>query len=105
MLTGASAFESSSGHIILVVIIRIFYFMPFYVYILYSEAFDKFYVGQTNDVYSRLARHNSGTEKATLPYRPWKLIWFAEKTSRAQAILLLKNLSKERLHTFIIKYS
>jgi GIY-YIG catalytic domain-containing protein len=39
--------------------------MPFYVYILYSKPFDKFYIGQTNDFNARLKRHNIGNEKFT----------------------------------------
>ncbi len=82
--------------------------MKFYVYILYSEVFDKFYVGQTDNIEIRLARHNAGTEKATRPYKPWYLKWYTEKQSRAEAMQLekkLKNLSKERLKSFIQKYS
>jgi len=67
------------------------------VYILYTAEFNKFYIGQTADVDQRLLRHNSGSEKATLPYRPWVLKWFTEKPSRAEAMQLekkLKNLTK-----------
>ncbi len=82
--------------------------MSCFVYILYSDSFDKFYIGQTNDVESRVKRHNAGTEKATKPYLPWRLIWFTEKSSRQEAMELekkLKNLSKSRLLIFIQKYS
>ncbi len=82
--------------------------MQYYVYILYTEKFDKFYIGQTNNIFDRLQRHNSGSEKATKPYVPWILLWYTEKPSRAEAMILekkLKNLSKERLHQFIQKYS
>jgi putative endonuclease len=81
--------------------------MPFYVYILYTEKFDKFYIGQTDDVTNRLHRHNSGYEKATKPYIPWVMVWYTEKPSRAEAMQLekkLKNLSKERIRDFIKKY-
>ncbi|MBI1781261.1 MAG: GIY-YIG nuclease family protein [Sphingobacteriales bacterium] len=81
--------------------------MPYYVYILYSEKFDKFYIGQTDDVTNRLHRHNSGYEKATKPYVPWIMVWHTEKGSRAEAMQLekkLKNLSKERIRAFIKKY-
>ncbi len=83
-------------------------FMKYFTYILYSEAFDTFYKGQTNNVLERLHRHNSGREKATARYRPWKLVWFTEKKSRTEAMALerkLKNLSKERTKEFIVKYS
>ncbi len=82
--------------------------MKYFVYILYSEAFDSYYKGQTNNVPKRVQRHNSGLEKATARYRPWKLAWFTEKKSRSEAVILerkLKNLSKERTSSFINKYS
>jgi len=80
----------------------------FYVYILFSESFNRFYIGQTNNIDNRLSRHNAGTEKATKPYIPWVLKWHTTKPNRAEAIILekkLKNLSKERLLSFIEKYT
>jgi putative endonuclease len=82
--------------------------MSYFVYILYSENHDKYYIGQTNNIEERLKRHNAGSEKATRPYLPWKMIWSTEKISRSEAMLLekkLKNLSKARLREFIIKYT
>jgi predicted GIY-YIG superfamily endonuclease len=43
----------------------------FFVYILFSKKFDKYYVGQTNDFTNRLKRHNDGYDGFTKPYRPW----------------------------------
>lgn len=82
--------------------------MRFFVYILYSEKFDVFYKGQTQDIKQRLILHNNGKVSFTKRYLPWKLLWFTEKDSRAEAMLLerkLKNLSKARLIQFIEKYS
>lgn len=82
--------------------------MSHYVYILYTEKFDKFYIGQTNDVSDRLRRHNSGTEKTTKPFIPWVMLWFTSKETRSEAMILekkLKNLSKERIKSFIEKHS
>ena len=82
--------------------------MAFYVYILYSEEYDSFYKGQTNNVEERLERHNKGLVKSTSRYKPWTLIWFTEKSTRKEAVNLekkLKNLTKERLKEFIKKYS
>jgi putative endonuclease len=79
----------------------------FFVYILYSTDFEKYYVGQTNDIMTRLERHNSGYEGFTKAYRPWEMMLFIEKPSRAEAMELekkLKNLSKSRLENFIKKY-
>jgi putative endonuclease len=82
--------------------------MPVYVYILYSQAFGKYYIGQTNNINDRLNRHNNGYEKATSPYTPWKLVWFTETSNRKEAMQLekkLKNLSQNRIIQFIEKYS
>lgn len=80
--------------------------MEYFVYILYSKSFDKFYVGQTKEVMMRLKRHNDGTEKSTAPYKPWEIVWYTSKPSRAEAMSLerkLKNLSKLRIKQFIDK--
>ena len=81
--------------------------MKYFVYILYAEKVDTYYIGQTNDVKARLDRHNSGREKATIRYKPWQLKWFTEKPTRSEAMELekkLKNLTKERLRAFMQKY-
>ena len=78
------------------------------VYIIYSESFDRYYIGQARDVEVRIQRHNAGTEVSTQFYRPWALKWSIEKSSRAEAIQLerkLKNLSKDRIILFIKKHS
>jgi putative endonuclease len=80
----------------------------FYVYVLFSEKFDKYYVGQTNNFIDRIKRHNNGYEGFTKPYRPWKKVLLLEKPTRAEAIDLerkLKNLSKQRLIAFLNKYA
>jgi len=78
------------------------------VYILYSKTFNRFYIGQTNDIKQRLDRHNNGYERATSPYMPWKLVCSIEKPARGEAMVLekkLKNLNTEDLKKFIAKYS
>ncbi|MEI2757994.1 MAG: GIY-YIG nuclease family protein [Bacteroidia bacterium] len=78
----------------------------FFVYILYSARGDRHYIGQTNDVEARLHRHNSGYEKSTSPYAPWKILCCIEKTSRSEAVILerkLKNLNTEDLKKFRLK--
>jgi putative endonuclease len=81
----------------------------FYVYILQSEVNGAYYKGFTSDIRRRLSEHNSGKEKSTSRYVPWQLVWYAEKPTREEAMLLekkLKNItSKEKLKTFIKKYS
>jgi putative endonuclease len=80
----------------------------FFVYILYSESGNRFYIGQTNNLTERLSRHNSGYEHSTKPYIPWRLVCFVEKSNRGEGVILekkLKNLNSEDLKKFILKYS
>jgi putative endonuclease len=79
----------------------------FTVYINYSEKFDKYYIGQTENFESRLFLHNSGLVKSTRPYTPWVNVLVIVKPSRSEAMILekkLKNLNRERLVLFIEKY-
>jgi len=57
-----------------------------YIYILYSEKRDKYYVGQTSNVESRLRKHNQGYSKATKSGIPWKLRMVVELESKTDAI-------------------
>jgi len=80
----------------------------YFTYILYSNLFDKYYIGQTNDVKQRLNRHNRGQVTSTKPYKPWELVLVIQKTSRSEAMILerkLKNLNRKKLLQFIEKYS
>jgi putative endonuclease len=79
----------------------------FYVYILQSQIDQSYYKGHTNDLADRLKRHNGLEEKYTLKLAPWILIWCCEKETKSMAYQLekkLKNLSRERLQTFMKKY-
>ena len=57
-------------------------------YILESELNGQLYIGQTNDVNARFIRHNKGFVKSTRSKRPWKLVFFVESESRAEAVQL-----------------
>ncbi|NCU05606.1 MAG: GIY-YIG nuclease family protein [Chitinophagaceae bacterium] len=82
--------------------------MAYFVYVIYSEQYDRFYIGQTQSVEDRLQRHNHGYEHATAPYVPWGLKCSIKKETRAEAMKLerkLKNLNREKLLAFISKYA
>ena len=85
-----------------------FYFFMYFVYILQSEKNLSYYKGSTNNLERRLLEHNSGTERSTARYLPWKLIWNCSKPTRAEAQELekkLKNItSRIKLEKFIEKY-
>ena len=80
----------------------------FFVYILHSPVFDKYYIGQTKDLHTRLNHHNSGLDTFTKKYIPWSILFYVTKETRTEAIILerkLKNLSRQRLQEFIMKNS
>ena len=58
-----------------------------YVYVLYSIAGVKTYVGMSSDVERRLFEHNVGESKGfTLRYRPWILIKKEQFADKPEAI-------------------
>ena len=64
----------------------------FFVYILYSVKFDKYYIGQTQHLAIRFENHDTGKVKSTKPYLPWELARIIEKSTRSEAMRLEKKL-------------
>ncbi len=59
----------------------------FTVYVLFSEKFNKHYVGFTSDLESRLLSHNVlATKGFTIKYRPWKIIYTKIFDSKKEAM-------------------
>ena len=56
---------------------KFFYYMTF-VYILYSEKINKYYVGACLDLQRRFYEHNIGHSKFTATGIPWKLMYKEE---------------------------
>ncbi len=57
----------------------------YFIYILFSNSNNKFYVGSTNNLQRRLTEHNSGRSKSTKSGLPWELIYFKECNSKSEA--------------------
>ena len=57
-----------------------------YVYILQSSDFKHFYVGITDDLRSRLAKHNAGEVSHTSKYRPWQIKTYVAFRDERRAI-------------------
>jgi predicted GIY-YIG superfamily endonuclease len=74
-----------------------------YVYILFSESGNRFYVGSTENIDSRLALHNSGKVFATKPYAPWTLEWYAGFQTRNKATAFEKYLKTGSGRAFLYK--
>jgi putative endonuclease len=48
----------------------------FYTYIIYSEVYDKYYIGFTYDIEKRLIAHNHPKDKGfNRKYQPWKIVF------------------------------
>jgi putative endonuclease len=60
--------------------------MFFFVYILKSDRFNRYYIGQSENLTSRLTEHNAGKVFSTKPYRPWRILYFEAFHTRTEAI-------------------
>ncbi|MHB8636061.1 MAG: GIY-YIG nuclease family protein [Fimbriimonadaceae bacterium] len=58
----------------------------FFTYILWSESLGKFYVGQTQDLDSRVSFHNRGHVKFSSAGVPWVLVHAESHASRKAAV-------------------
>jgi predicted GIY-YIG superfamily endonuclease len=59
----------------------------FYTYILQSEKTpDRFYIGFTEDLESRMKAHNQGKDPHTSKYKPWRLKTATAFTDRQKAL-------------------
>ncbi|WP_199745226.1 MULTISPECIES: GIY-YIG nuclease family protein [unclassified Flavobacterium] len=61
---------------------------------LYSESSLKYYTGQTDNLESRLYRHNSGLSISTKSGKPWKLIYHNQFSTRSEAMLIELKIKK-----------
>ncbi|MFN4199238.1 MAG: GIY-YIG nuclease family protein [Flavobacterium sp.] len=57
----------------------------FFVYAISSLERNYIYVGLTENLDRRIFEHNSGKNKTTQPYKPFKLIYFEECETRMDA--------------------
>ncbi|MEM6805174.1 MAG: GIY-YIG nuclease family protein [Bacteroidota bacterium] len=79
----------------------------FHIYILYSSKSDRYYVGHTHDVISRLDDHNHGnrpgqSKKYTFKHRPWMLkASFEISTNRSEALKVERFIKRQKSRAFI----
>ena len=60
--------------------------MAHYVYILYSDKSNHYYIGSTSNTEERIQRHNAGATPSTKQGRPWKIVYTEIFTSKADAL-------------------
>ena len=58
----------------------------FHTYILYSMRLDRYYVGHTGDLTTRIKRHNQGLTRSTKGGIPWQLVYEESYLSRSEAM-------------------
>jgi putative endonuclease len=63
-----------------------------YVYILENHNSEHFYVGITDDLRVRLAKHNAGEVTHTSKFQPWKIRTYVAFSDEASAIAFEKYL-------------
>ncbi len=72
--------------------------MDFYIYILHSATFDKFYRAHSENPWKRVEEHNSGIHhKFTSHFRPWRLAAvFRVEEERGFAMKIEKFIKKQK---------
>jgi putative endonuclease len=79
------------------------YFMEYYVYVIYSERLDKFYIGTTDDISRRLEEHNSAHYPLAFTVKgiPWIPFLQIQCESSLIAFQLEKFIKKMKSSAFI----
>ncbi|MFH0969807.1 MAG: GIY-YIG nuclease family protein [Patescibacteria group bacterium] len=78
--------------------------MKYFIYIAYNKTFDKFYIGQTNNLARREFEHNNKLSKYTAKYSgDWKILYTENYNSRAEAMRREKFLKNQKNKDFYRK--
>ncbi len=74
----------------------------FTVYALYSEKYNKIYIGYTSDIDNRMVYHNELSKDGwTLKFRPWKLIYTEQYPTKQEAMKREKQMKSYRGREFV----
>ena len=73
----------------------------YYLYILYSKSYDRFYIGQSQELSSRLERHNNGQVPSTKPYLPWIIRYYEIFETRGEAMKREKDIKNKKSRKYI----
>jgi putative endonuclease len=73
----------------------------YFIYILYSQEFNRYYIGSCENLQIRLQRHNAKGVPSTKPYVPWKLVYQEEFISRAEATKREKEIKAKKSRKYI----
>ena len=74
----------------------------FTVYALYSEQYDKIYIGVTSDIEARLTAHNHPSNKGwTKSYSPWIVLYTETFEEKSEALKREKQLKSSKGRDYI----
>ncbi len=80
--------------------VKAFLFM-YFVYILYSKDYDRYYIGQCEDINARIQRHNKGQVPSTKAYVSWEIAYTENFISRAFACKREKEIKNKKSRKYI----
>jgi len=75
--------------------------MRHFLYIIYSEKVDRYYVGITKDIETRIKRHNQGWTRSTKDRGIWELKYVEEFTDKSEAIRREKEIKRKKSRRYI----
>jgi len=75
--------------------------MTYYVYILYSQTIDQFYVGHTENLDDRIFRHNNSGSKSAKKAKDWVVRYTEKFGSRQEAMRRELNIKNKKSRKYI----
>ena len=81
-------------------------FLAHFVYIIYSESFDVYYKGSSENPFKRLIEHNENLSNYTSGKGPWKLVYVEElidKTNALKREIKLKRQNRKYIEWLILQ--
>ncbi len=82
-------------------ILGLAFFMPNYVYIIYSKTLDSYYTGETANLEDRLFRHRNSGSKSTKKAKDWELKFLEKFDSRVLARIKETEIKNKKSRKYI----
>jgi len=96
----ASRYKNGDEFIFIPVFVY-FCFMTHFLYILYCQSIDRYYIGSSANVDERLIRHNAGATPSSKPGRPWNIVYTEECASKSESIKRENYLRKMKSRVYV----
>lgn len=75
--------------------------MGFFVYVIYSETFNQYYVGHSGDLDDRTFRHTNSGSKSTKKANNWKLMYKEQFSTKAEAYKREMEIKRKKSRKYI----